>query len=98
MRERRRKTVAGWKLFPPSNRPVLGRYPEIMPADVPHFPPVPHRTAGVDCDGSVVPEQDGENVMLKCNVCAVMVGTVNAKILEALEQAIADDFVFHKFD
>jgi hypothetical protein len=74
------------------------RYPEIMPADVPHFPPVPHRAAGVDCNGSIVSEQDGENVMLKCNVCAAVVGHLNTKILEALQQAIADAFVIQKFD
>ena len=68
-----------------------------MPADVPHFPLVPHRTAGLDCNGSIVPEQDGESVTLKCNQCGAVVGTINAAVLSALEQAIADAFVFHKF-
>lgn len=69
----------------------------MVPADAPHFPVIPHRKAGANCNGSIVPEQDGENVTLKCNQCGVVVGTINAAILAALEQAIADAFVFHKF-
>jgi hypothetical protein len=69
-----------------------------MTTDVPHFLPVPHRAAGVDCNGSIVPEQDGENVMLKCNACAAVVGTVNAKILESMQQAISDSIMVQKFD
>jgi len=73
-------------------------YDGIVAADDPRFPPVPHRAAGVDCNGTIVAEPDGENFILKCNVCAAVVGTVNARILGALQQAIADEFVIHKFN
>ena len=69
-----------------------------MPADAPHFPPVPHRAAGVDCNGSITAEQDGDLVTLQCNVCRAVVGSVNANILGALEQAISDQIVIRKFD
>jgi len=71
---------------------------ELMPADAPYFPVVPHRAAGVDCTGFIVPEISGDQVTLRCNVCGTVVGSINAGILEALEQAIADTFVTHKVD
>ena len=37
-------------------------------------------------------------VTLKCNQCGTVVGTINAAILAALEQAIADRIVIHKFN
>jgi hypothetical protein len=54
--------------------------------------------AGVDCNGSITAEQHGENVMLKCNVWGAVVGSTKAKILEAMEQAIAGNFVIRKFE
>ncbi len=69
-----------------------------MPAEELHFPTVTHRSAGVACVGCIVHEKDGEQATLKCNECRAVVGTVNASILEALTQAIADDIVIHKFD
>src|ERR1051326_6917256 len=54
-------------------------------------------TAGVDCPGSIIAEQIDETVALKCDCCRAVVGGMNAKILEALDQAITDRFVFHKF-
>jgi hypothetical protein len=68
-----------------------------VPTEQLHFPAVPHWKTGVKCNGSIVAEQKGERVTLKCNECAAVVGTVNTEILKALEQAIADQFVIHKF-
>ena len=68
-----------------------------MPAEPLHLPIVPHRKAGVECNGSIVAEQGGDLVTLKCIVCGATVGTIHAAILAALDQAIADSFVFHKF-
>ena len=51
----------------------------------------------VDCNGSIVPESDGENVTLKCKICGAVVGNIHAGTLKALEQAIADSFVIHRF-
>ena len=59
---------------------------------------IPHRNAGVNCNGTIVPEQESEQVTLKCNACGSLVGSGNAKILAALEQAIADNIVIHKFN
>ena len=64
---------------------------------MPVVPIVPHRKTGVSCDGSIIPERDGEHVTLKCNTCGVVVGRVAAAILEAWEQAITDQIVIHKF-
>jgi hypothetical protein len=69
-----------------------------VPTEELHFPVVPHRAAGADCDGSIVHEVEGHNVTLKCNVCGAVVGKVQVEILKALEQAIADSFVISKFD
>ena len=69
-----------------------------VPTEQLHFPAVPHRKTGVKCNGSIVAEQKGEQVTLKCNECAAVVGTVNTEILKALRQAIADQFVIHKFN
>jgi hypothetical protein len=69
---------------------------QVLPEQL-HFPAVPHWKTGVKCNGSIVAEQNGEHVTLKCNECAAVVGTVNIEILKALEQAIADQFVIHKF-
>jgi hypothetical protein len=68
-----------------------------VPTEHLRFPVVPHWKTGVKCNGSIVAEQTGEQVTLKCNECAAVVGTVHTEILKALEQAIADQFVFHKF-
>ena len=63
------------------------------------LPLIPHRTVGIQCDGSIVAAlYDEEQVTLQCNACGAVVGTVNAKFLEALEQAIADSIVIHKFE
>jgi hypothetical protein len=74
------------------------RYHETVPAETPHLPVVPHWKAGITCNGSIVPEQDGDQITLRCNECGSVVGTINAAILSALEQAIADAFVFHKIE
>ena len=65
---------------------------------MPIVPLVPHRKVGVSCIGSIIPEPEGEQIRLKCNVCGAVVGTVNAAILESWEQAIADQVVIHKFN
>jgi len=57
-----------------------------------------HRKAGVQCNGSVVPEQHGDQITLKCNQCGAEMGTINAAILLAWEQAITDSIIVHKFD
>jgi hypothetical protein len=72
-------------------------YHETVTAEPSHLPAVPHRKAGVQCDGSVVAKQDGDQITLKCNVCRTTMGTIHAAIMAALEQAIADAFVFRKF-
>jgi len=74
------------------------RYDKRVPAEPLHFPVVPHRTAGVNCVGCIVPEPEGDNVTLKCNECGAVVGTINAAILKALTQAISDGIMVHKFD
>jgi hypothetical protein len=66
------------------------RYDEGVPHEPLRFPAVPHRAAGVDCAGTIVSEADGENVTLKCDTCGVVVGSMHANILAAMEQAIAD--------
>ena len=44
------------------NRPECGgRYDEIVPVEQLHLPVIPHRKAGVNCDGTIVPEQEGES-------------------------------------
>lgn len=63
-----------------------------------HLPVVPHRKAGVKCSGSIIPESDGEQITLRCNECGTVVGAINAAILAALELAIADRIVVHKFN
>jgi hypothetical protein len=70
------------------------RYDETVPAETPRLPVIPHWKAGVKCNGSIIPEQNGDQITLKCNECGSVVGTINAAILSALEQAIADAFVF----
>lgn len=55
------------------------------------------RAAGVDCTGSIVPLLDGGLVKFRYNVCGGVVGTINAGVLEAMEQALVDNFVIHKF-
>jgi len=77
---------------------VAGRYDEMVPTDLPHFPLVPHRSAGVDCNGSIVPEQNGDLVTLRCNLGGAVVGSINAEILKAMEQAISDQIVIHRLD
>jgi hypothetical protein len=61
------------------------------------LPLIPHRKTGVQCDGSIVALRDGEQITLQCNVCEAVMGTVHAELLKALEQAIADSIVIHKF-
>jgi hypothetical protein len=63
-----------------------------------HLPLIPHRKTGVLCDGFILATQDGEQITLKCDKCGAIVGTVNAEVLKAWEQAIADRIVIHKFD
>jgi hypothetical protein len=64
-----------------------------VPTEHIHFPVVPHWKTGVKCNGSIMAERSGEQVTLKCNECAAVVGTVNAEILKAWEHAVADQFV-----
>jgi hypothetical protein len=45
-----------------------------------------------------VATRDEEQITFRCNVCGSVVGRVHAKILQALEQAIADSIVIHKFE
>jgi hypothetical protein len=63
-----------------------------------HLPLIPHSKTGGTCKGSITAEQAGEQVTLKCNECGEVVGTIDAEILKALEQGIADQIVVHKFD
>jgi hypothetical protein len=74
------------------------RYDEMVPDEPLHFPVVPHRSAGVDCVGCIVPETDGDEITLKCNECGAVVGTIDVAILKALTQAISDSILVHKFD
>ena len=69
-----------------------------MPAESIHVPIIPHWKAGVKCNGSIVAELDEEQVTLKCNRCDDIVGTINAEILKAWEQAITDRIVIQKVD
>ena len=59
---------------------------------------MPHSKASIKCNGYIVSEQNAEQVTLKCNLCGAVVGTINGAILNALEQAIADQIVVTKFD
>jgi hypothetical protein len=70
----------------------------MVPTEPLRFPVVPHRSAGVDCIGCIVPEPNGEQVALKCNECGAVVGTINAAILQALTRAISEGILVHKFD
>jgi len=73
----------------------------IMEACLPsrfNFLLIPHSKTSVQCKGSIVAEQNGRQITLKCNECGLVVGTVDAEILKAWEQAIADRIVVHKFD
>ena len=79
---------------PKANR----RYDELVSHDQLHLPVIPHSKAGVKCSGSIVADPDGAQVTLRCNECGAVVGTINAKILNAWEQAITDRIVIHKFD
>jgi hypothetical protein len=68
-----------------------------VPAKVQDAPIVAHRKAGVECDGVILPEPNGEQVVLKCDVCGAIVGSIQATVLCALEEAIADRLFSNKF-
>ena len=55
-----------------------------MPAEPPHLPVIPHRKAGVNCNGTIVLEQKDDQITLQCNECSSVVGSVNVRILVAL--------------
>ena len=69
-----------------------------VPSEAPQFRAVPHRATGVDCHGSIVQDVTEDHVTLKCSVCGAVVVSIQAGILVALEQAIADQFVIRRFN
>jgi hypothetical protein len=71
---------------------TVWRYDETTAGDPSPFPPAPHRAAGVDCAGSILAEQEGDLVTLRCDVCGALVGKINPGVLKRLEQAPADSF------
>jgi hypothetical protein len=77
---------------------VARSYHEIVPADPLHLPVISREKAGVKRSGSIVPELQGDQVVLRSNVCRAEVGNINAAILSAWQQAIADQIVITKFD
>jgi hypothetical protein len=56
----------------------------MKPAEPLHLPVIPHRKAGVNCNSTMVPEQGGEHITLRCNASGAVLGPVNARILVAL--------------
>jgi len=38
-----------------------------VPNELPRLPFIPHSKAGIECNGSIVSEEDGDNITLKCN-------------------------------
>ena len=57
------------------------------------MPIVPHEAAGVDCCGCIVAAVESNNVELRCNECAAVVGVAQIEILRgllALDCATAD--------
>jgi hypothetical protein len=68
-----------------------------VPVKIQDAPIVTHRKAGAECEGVILPEPDDEQVVLKCNVCGAVVGSIQATVLCALEEAIADRLFSDKF-
>jgi hypothetical protein len=56
-----------------------------MPAELQQFPLVPHRAAGINCNGSILAEQDGDLVTLRCNACRTVVGKLDKETCKRLE-------------
>jgi hypothetical protein len=48
------------------------------------MPTVPHEAASVDCYGCIVAVVESNNVELRCNECAAVVGVPQIEILRGL--------------